>query len=109
MISEPFEHHRALPILSRFQLPYLMAMAGRQELSGLFPYTVTLRSAYDVTFLFNNASRAWAGASVDSYLPEDMTPSKMIGIGMNADEMAANSRLTERVLQNLNKKVRYIP
>eukprot|EP00904_Undaria_pinnatifida_P011352 jgi/Undpi1/7347/HiC_scaffold_22.g09820.m1 len=44
------------------------------------------------------------GSSVESYLPEDMSFSKVVGLGMNADEMGANSRLTDRIVQNLNAK-----
>lgn len=43
---------------------------------------------------------------MESYLPEDMSFSKVVGLGMNADEMGANSRLTDRIVQNLNAKVR---
>ena len=46
------------------------------------------------------------GSSVDSYLPEDLSFSEVVGLGMNADEMAANPRLTKRVVQDLNAKVR---
>lgn len=46
-----------------------------------------------------------AGSSVDSYLPDDISFSKVAGVGMNAEEMAANPRLTDRLVQNLNKEV----
>ncbi|CAN0478037.1 unnamed protein product, partial [Hapterophycus canaliculatus] len=45
-----------------------------------------------------------AGASVDSYLPEDLSFDKVVGVGMNADEMKTNPRLTESLVQNLNEK-----
>lgn len=32
----------------------------------------------------------------------------MVGVGMNAEEMTANNRLTERIVQNLNAKVSYL-
>ena len=47
-----------------------------------------------------------AGSSVESYFPEDLSFKKVVGLGMNAEEMGANSRLTERIVQNLNAKVR---
>lgn len=42
---------------------------------------------------------------MDSYLPEDISFAKVVGVGMNAEEMDGNPRLTERVVQNLNTKV----
>lgn len=46
------------------------------------------------------------GASVESYLPEDIKLSKVVGVGMNEEEMKSNPRLTDTVVQNLNSKVR---
>ncbi len=37
-----------------------------------------------------------------SHLPADAAYSEVTGLGMNADELAANPRLTRRVVQNLN-------
>jgi len=37
-----------------------------------------------------------------SHLPPEVTYSRVVGLGMNAAELAANPRLTERVVQNLN-------
>lgn len=42
-------------------------------------------------------------ASWDSHLPETVTPSRLVGLGMNERELAANPRLTERVVQDLNR------
>ena len=37
-----------------------------------------------------------------SHLPKEMNFSRVAGLGMNREELAANPRLTERVVQNLN-------
>ncbi len=42
-------------------------------------------------------------ASVDSHLPASIIPARMVGVGMNAQEMEANPRLTEQVVQDLNR------
>ncbi len=38
-----------------------------------------------------------------SHLPEDLNPSRVVGLGMNADEMADNPQLSEHLVQNLNQ------
>ena len=38
-----------------------------------------------------------------SHLPSDLMPSAVIGHGMNAQELAANPRLTQRFIQDLNR------
>lgn len=43
---------------------------------------------------------------MDSYLPEDLSFSKVVGVGMNDEELKANPRLTDTLVQNLNDKVR---
>lgn len=47
----------------------------------------------------------FSGASVDSYLPDNLSFDRVVGIGMNDEEMRANPKLTERLVQNLNKEV----
>lgn len=42
-------------------------------------------------------------ASCDSHLPENARPAALTGLGMNAAELAANPRLTERVVHDLNR------
>ncbi len=42
---------------------------------------------------------------MDSYLPEDLSFKRVVGVGMNQEEMTANPSLTESVVQNLNSKV----
>lgn len=37
-----------------------------------------------------------------SHLPEDVTYSRVVGLGMNREELAGNPRLTEYVVQSLN-------
>ena len=39
-----------------------------------------------------------------SHLPEEMNFSRVAGLGMNAEELAANPRLTESVAQSLNRQ-----
>lgn len=41
-------------------------------------------------------------ASHDSHLPEVVQPARLTGLGMNAAELDANARLTERVVHDLN-------
>ena len=41
-------------------------------------------------------------ASFDSHLPEAPADQQVSGLGMNAEELAANPRLTARVVQDLN-------
>ncbi len=41
-------------------------------------------------------------AGWDSHLPETMHPSRTVGLGLNPNELAANQRLTEWVLHDLN-------
>jgi len=43
-------------------------------------------------------------SSYVSHLPKEIEYSSVAGLGMNAEELGANSRLTERVVQNLNTK-----
>jgi Methyltransferase domain len=39
-----------------------------------------------------------------SHLPDEMNFGRIAGLGMNAEELAANPRLTERVVQDLNQQ-----
>ena len=39
-----------------------------------------------------------------SHFPEDCTPSRAAGLGMNAEELAANPSLTERIVHDLNRE-----
>jgi hypothetical protein len=39
-----------------------------------------------------------------SHLPKEITYAEVIGHGMNAEELAANPRLTRRLVQNLNRE-----
>ena len=41
-----------------------------------------------------------------SHLPHELALGDVVGVGMNADELAANPRLTERVVQDLNRDPR---
>lgn len=41
-------------------------------------------------------------ASHDSHLPDEVRPARLAGLGMNADELAANPMLTERLVHDLN-------
>lgn len=41
-----------------------------------------------------------------SHLPDEIRFSRVAGLGMNGDELAANRRLTETVIQNLNQNPR---
>jgi len=41
-------------------------------------------------------------ASLDSRLPQTMAGLDVAGLGMNTEELAANPRLSERVVQDLN-------
>jgi len=45
-------------------------------------------------------------ASWDSHLPADLDPAEVVGLGLNANELAHNPRLTERVLHDLNREPR---
>jgi len=38
-----------------------------------------------------------------SHLPDDFAVTELVGHGMNAEELAANSRLTQRFVQDLNR------
>jgi SAM-dependent methyltransferase len=42
-------------------------------------------------------------ASWDSHLPESLNCSELVGLGMNDAELLANTRLTERVIHDLNE------
>ncbi len=42
-------------------------------------------------------------ASLDSHLPESLTPGKVVGLGLNAVELERNPALDERVVQDLNR------
>lgn len=44
-------------------------------------------------------------SSFVSHLPPDVMYSRVAGLGMNLEELAANSRLNERLVQNLNADV----
>jgi SAM-dependent methyltransferase len=43
-----------------------------------------------------------------SHLPPEVAYSKVVGLGMNREELRANPRLTERVVQNLNTDPRLL-
>lgn len=45
-------------------------------------------------------------ASHDSHLPECVQPARLVGLGMNAAELDNNSRLTERIIHDLNAEPR---
>eukprot|EP00752_Nemacystus_decipiens_P010886 g9679.t1 len=60
--------------------------------------------AHYARFLTEGASVLEIGASVDSYLPDDLSFSKVVGVGMNEEELKSNPRLTDTLVQNLNKK-----
>lgn len=53
-------------------------------------------------FVRNDATVLDLMASHDSHLPEGVQPRRLIGLGMNAEELAHNPRLTERVVHDLN-------
>ena len=42
-------------------------------------------------------------ASHDSHLPESIQPARLAGLGMNAEELDSNPRLTERIVHDLNR------
>lgn len=42
-------------------------------------------------------------SSWDSFLPEDYKPEKCVGLGMNMEELKANTQLTRAVVHDLNK------
>lgn len=39
-----------------------------------------------------------------SHIPDDLQPQRVVGLGMNAEEMADNPQLDDYLVQNLNKK-----
>lgn len=41
-------------------------------------------------------------AGPDSHIKPDVKPEKVVGLGLNAEELAANTALTEKVMHNLN-------
>jgi len=41
-------------------------------------------------------------ASWDSHIPEGITPARVVGLGLNEEELAANPVLSDRVIQDLN-------
>jgi SAM-dependent methyltransferase len=45
-------------------------------------------------------------ASWDSHLPEDLKPAKVVGLGLNNNELARNKALTEWVIHDLNENPR---
>lgn len=42
-------------------------------------------------------------ASFDSHLPQELSLAEVAGLGMNADELAVNPRLDQRLVQDLNR------
>jgi SAM-dependent methyltransferase len=42
-------------------------------------------------------------ASWDSHLPQDLKPSKVVGLGLNKNELAENESLTEWIIHDLNE------
>ena len=56
------------------------------------------------TFLPNGACILDLMSSWLSHLPTDMQYARVAGLGMNAEELAANSQLSDWCLQNLNQK-----
>jgi SAM-dependent methyltransferase len=43
-------------------------------------------------------------ASWDSHLPAGLRPARLVGLGMNARELAANERLDQRLVHDLNRR-----
>lgn len=41
-------------------------------------------------------------ASIDSHLPDQVRPARLVGLGMNAEELAHNPALTDSVIHDLN-------
>lgn len=65
------------------------------------------RCREELAAIFGNLLRPGAHvldlmASIDSHLPLDLHGLTLAGLGMNPDELAANPRLVERVVQDLN-------
>jgi len=54
-------------------------------------------------FVCDDASVLDLMASHDSHLPVDRHPARLVGLGMNAEELAHNLALTERVAHDLNQ------
>lgn len=44
-------------------------------------------------------------AGVNSHLPARIEPARVVGLGLNAEELAANEALTERVIHDLNHQL----
>eukprot|EP01063_Lacrimia_lanifica_P024125 TRINITY_DN32088_c0_g1_i1.p2 TRINITY_DN32088_c0_g1~~TRINITY_DN32088_c0_g1_i1.p2 ORF type:complete len:239 (+),score=88.56 TRINITY_DN32088_c0_g1_i1:72-788(+) len=69
-----------------------------QTLAELSKYYEAFLGPRDVARHFDCCS------SFDSHLPADYTPQEVVGLGMNGPELEKNPRLTQRVVQNLNKE-----
>ena len=62
-----------------------------------------LRAHYGRVFPANGAVLDLMSSCV-SHFPRDFEPSRAAGLGMNADELAANHALTERVVHDINRE-----
>ena len=67
------------------------AMATVQQIVG----TLVIESAPVILDLM---------AGANSHLPPTLTPARVVGLGLNADELARNPALTEPVTQDLNRE-----
>ncbi len=45
-------------------------------------------------------------ASIDSHLPKDINPSRVVGLGLNENELKSNPILDEYVIQDINKNTK---
>lgn len=68
--------------------------------------TATLKS-YFKSFVKPTNSVLDLCSSWVSHFPDDLKPGKMIGIGMNAQELAANGHLTEWYVKDLNAEPKF--
>lgn len=77
---------------------------GPSNLSPIYDEkAVAALQEHYLRFLPPSATILEIGASAHSYLPPSIVPpARLVGIGVNEEEMNANPSLTERVIQDLN-------
>lgn len=66
--------------------------------------TIAMLTAYYAEALPARGALLDLMSSCVSHLPPERDWSRVVGLGMNAEELAANPRLNERVVQNLNRE-----
>lgn len=90
-----FDRYDTTPDEQFYELPRLVAHIDDNAIAAV---TQLYREYFPPDGAILDLMSSWI-----SHLPHEITYRRVVGLGMNAEELDANPRLTERVVQNLNR------